>query len=131
MKAYKLFLMGTASAALTFTAAQAAPIFVSPVHDARSYSDLLNPVPDPESVLLSDELARSQPPKLDFVQYHHHHHHHHRYYYHHHHRHHHHHHFRPGFGIVIGPDYGDCYIRRRVYIDEYGERVVRRYRVCY
>jgi hypothetical protein len=135
MKAYKLFLMGTAGAALTFTAAQAAPVFVSPVHDARSYSDLLNPVTDPEAVLLSDELARSQSPEPDLVQYHHHHHH--RYYHHHHHHHHHHHyyhhhhhHFRPGFGVVIGPGYGECYIKRRVYIDEYGDRVIRRYRVC-
>lgn len=125
MKAYRLFLMGTAAAALTFTGAQAAPLFVSPANDAHSYSDLLNPVSDPETVLLSDELARSQSPKVERVQYHHHHHHH-RYYHHHHH----HHHYRPGVGVIIGPGYRDCYIKRRVYIDEYGDRVVRRYRVC-
>ena len=51
------------------------------------------------------------------------------------HGHHHHHHgFFPGFGITVAPpvydDGPDCYIRRRVYINQWGERVVRRVRVC-
>jgi hypothetical protein len=76
--------------------------------------------------LVADDLARARQPKplLQLVQYHHHHHHHH----------HHRHGFFPGFGITVAPpvyDEGpDCYIRRRVVINRWGERVVRRIRVC-
>ena len=46
--------------------------------------------------------------------------------------HHHHHGFRFGFGIAAPPVYygGDCYWRRTVHINRWGERVVRRVRVC-
>jgi hypothetical protein len=39
-----------------------------------------------------------------------------------------------GYGYYDGPyayDYGpDCYLTRRVYIDEWGRRIIRRIRVC-
>jgi hypothetical protein len=77
---------------------------------AKSYAELLEPVPDATAALLADELSRTRQRKasVQLAQYHHHHHHHHFYRHHHHH----HHSFFPGFGITIGPPayYGpDCY----------------------
>jgi hypothetical protein len=124
MKPHLAFLLGSAAVLLTAGATQAAPSAPSLVPGAQSYVDLLDPVPNAEAVLVADDLARAQQPKplLKLVQYHHHHHHHH------------HHGFFPGFGITVAPpvyDEGpDCYIRRRVVINRWGERVVRRVRVC-
>jgi hypothetical protein len=102
---------------------QGAPSLTSNILAAESYADLLLPVADARFVLTADDLSRAQQPKplLQLVQYHHHHHHHH-------------HGFFPGFGITVAPpaydERPDCYIRRRVYINQWGERVVRRVRVC-
>jgi len=50
------------------------------------------------------------------------------------------HHFGPRFGFAVGlgaPYYApyaygpDCFIRRHVFINRFGERVIRRVRVCY
>lgn len=125
MKPYLSFLLASAAVVLTAGASQAATAAPSNIPAAQSYADLLDPVTDAASVLTADDLARAQQPKplLQLVQYHHHHHHHH-----------HHHGFFPGFGIAVAPpvydDGPDCYIRRRVYINQWGERVVRRVRVC-
>lgn len=122
MKPYLAFLLGSAAVVLTAGASQAAAAVPSNIPAAHSYADLLDPVTDAGSVLVADDLARAQQPKplLQLVQYHHHHHHHHG--------------FFPGFGITVAPpvydDGPDCYIRRRVYINQWGERVVRRVRVC-
>ncbi len=120
MKSHLVFLLGSAAVELTAGASQAAPAVPSSIPAAHSYADLLDPVTDAGSVLIADDLARAQQmkPLLQLVQYHHHHHHG----------------FFPGFGInVASPVYDDgpdCYIRRRVYINQWGERVVRRVRVC-
>ena len=52
-----------------------------------------------------------------------------------------HHHFGPRFGFAVGfgaPYYApyaysgpDCFIRRRIFINRFGEQVIRRVRVCY
>jgi hypothetical protein len=124
MKPHLAFLLGSAAVLITAGATQAAPAAPSTLPAAQSYADLLDPVANAGSVLVADDLARAQQPKplLQLVQYHHHHHHHH------------HHGFFPGFGITVAPrvyDEGpDCYIRRRVVINRWGERVVRRIRVC-
>jgi hypothetical protein len=134
MEGYKYALLGSVAAVFTLGGAQAAGAAASAVPPANSYAELLEPVENAQSVLLRDDLARFQhsaPLRLaqydDDEYYHHHHHHHH---YHHHHHHHHHHGFFPGFGVVIAPRGEDCYYERRVHINRYGERVVRRYRVC-
>jgi hypothetical protein len=112
--------MSTAAALCVMGAAQAAPL-QSTLPKAESYTDLLEPVQDAGMLLMADDIANAQRPKplLQLAQYHHHHHHHH-------------HGFR-GFGITVAPPvYGgpDCYIRRRVVVNRWGERIVRRVRVC-
>jgi hypothetical protein len=122
MKPSLAFLLGSAAIALTAGVSRATPATASTIPAAQSYNDLLDPVADAGLVLVADDLARVHRPKplLNLVQYHHHHHHHHG--------------FFPGFGITVAPpvydDGPDCYIRRRVYINQWGERVVRRVRVC-
>jgi hypothetical protein len=123
MRTYATFLMGTVAGLCLMGAAQAAPAR-SPVPAADSYADLLQPVQNAQAVLIADDLAQARQPKplLQLVQYHHHHHHHH-----------HHHGFFPGFGVTIAPPavYGsDCYWRRQVWVDRWGDRHVRRVRVC-
>jgi hypothetical protein len=127
MKAYLGFLLSSAAGLALLTSAHAAPVTpaAGALPAAQSYGDLLEPVENPSAVLLADDLARANEPAplLQLAQYHHHHH---RY-------HHHHHHGFPGFGIRIAPPvyYGrHCYIRREVHFNRWGERVVRRVRVC-
>lgn len=125
MKSHMAFLLGTAAVLAVAVPAQAAP--VSPLPAAQSYADLLEPVQNANEVLQADDLAQANQPRplLQLAQWHHHHH---RYYHHHHH-----HGFFPGFGIAAPPPvyYGpECYYRRQVFINRWGERVVRRVRVC-
>ncbi|MBS0245046.1 MAG: hypothetical protein JSR61_00385 [Proteobacteria bacterium] len=127
MKSYIAFLLSTAAILAVAGPVQAAPASLT-VPAAQSYADLLEPVQNAREVLMADDLAQANQPRplLQLAQWHHHHHHH-RYYHHHHHG------FFPGFGITVGPPayYGpDCYYQRRVYINRWGERVVRRVRVC-
>ena len=104
MKPYATFLLSTVAGLCLVGAAQAAPV-QSSLPAAQSYADLLEPVQNADAVLLSDD---------------------------HHHHHHHHHGFRFGFGFAAPRAYygGDCYVRREVHINRWGERVVRRVRVC-
>jgi len=122
MRPYATFLLSTVAGLCFMGAAQAAPA-QSPLPAAQSYADLLEPVQNADAVLLADDMAhaQAQKPLLQLAQWHHHHHHHH-----------HHHGFRFGFGIAAPPVYygGDCYWRRTVHINRWGERVVRRVRVC-
>jgi len=124
MRPYATFLLSTVAAVCVMGAAHAAPLQGS-LPKAESYTDLLEPVQDAGTLLMADDIANAQRPKplLQLVQWHHHHHHHH-----------HHQHGFGGFGITIAPPvYGggpDCYIRRRVVVNRWGERVVRRVRVC-
>lgn len=127
MRPYATFLLSTVAGLCVMGAAQAAPM-QSTLPAAQSYADLLEPVDNADVALLADDLAQAQQPTplLQLAQYHHHHHHHH------------HHHgyargFSFGFGFAPPPPayYGpDCYIRRQVYYNRWGERVVRRVRVC-
>lgn len=122
MRTYATFLLGTVAGLCLIGAAQAAPM-QTPVPAVNSYADLLESVQDAHAVLMADDIAQAQKPKplLQLVQFHHHHHHHH------------HHGFLPDFGIRIAPPavYGpDCYWRRQVWVDRFGDRHVRRVRVC-
>lgn len=121
MKPYATFLLSTVAGLCVMGAAQAAPVQGS-LPAAQSYADLLEPVQNADAVLMADDMAQAQQqkPLLQLAQYHHHHHHHH------------HHGFRFGFGFAAPRAYygGDCYIRREVHYNRYGERVVRRVRVC-
>ena len=122
MRPYATFLLSTVAALCVMGAAQAAPL-QGTLPKAESYTDLLEPVQNAGMLLMVDDMANAQRPKplLQLVQYHHHHHHHH------------HHHGFGGFGITVAPPvYGgpDCYIRRRVVVNRWGERIVRRVRVC-
>ncbi|MGN6584773.1 MAG: hypothetical protein ACTHJV_13830 [Rhizobiaceae bacterium] len=131
MKCYRSVLLGSAaSAALALGIVYSASAVASPLSPANSYADLLEPVENAQAVLFGDDLARMQRPDVQLVQdegdYHHHHHHQRRYDYHHHHHHHHH---GFGFGMMVVPE-RHCYIQRRVHYNYYGERIVRRYRVC-
>jgi len=122
MRQYATLLLSTVAGLCVMGAAQAAPA-QSAVPAAQSYADLLEPVDNADLVLLSDDMAQAQKqkPLLQLAQYHHHHHHHH----------HHHQGFGFGFGFAPPPVYGgDCYWRRQVYFNRWGERVVRRVRVC-
>src|SRR5579864_9029404 len=61
---------------------------------ARSFAELLEPIPNAEKVLRAEDerssnVAAGEEAPMEMAQYHHHHHHHH--HYHHHHYHHHHH----------------------------------------
>lgn len=102
-------LIGAISGLAALDGAQAAPIAapnVTGLEPARSYAELLEPIPNAVAVLRAAEAAEAarldeKAPTAQLVGYHHHHHHHHRWYHHHHHhhrvivirpRHHHHHH---------------------------------------
>lgn len=131
MKSYMAFLLSTVAALAVAGPVQAAPASQA-IPAAQSYAELLEPVQNANEVLMADDLAQANQPRplFQLAQYHHHHHHQ-RY------RHHHHHHgFFPGFGLMAPPPppayyYGpDCYYRRQVFINRWGERVVRRVRVC-
>jgi hypothetical protein len=115
-------LLGAAAAVATVGCAQASTAPAQAPNDpltARSYADLLTPIPNATEALIADN-ARLEAKPFEGVQlaqyYHHHHHHHHGYYryrhHHHHHgyyrynRHHHHHHHGayigvPGVGGVV------------------------------
>jgi hypothetical protein len=64
---------------------------------ARSFAELLDPIPNAENVLRAeDERAGAEERSMVVAEYYHHHHHYHHHYYHHHHHHHdyhHHHHY--------------------------------------
>jgi hypothetical protein len=104
-------LLGGAAAALTMSAAQAAPAARVAQPAAQSYADLLQPVPDAVAALQADEAARAQQPKVELAQFRGHHHHHHHGY------------FgggpRFGFGFYGGPVYSGPY-----YDYDYGPPVV-------
>jgi len=125
-------LLGGVAALATFNGAQAAPS-VTPIQNSlnvHSYAKLLDPISNAVPLLIADDAARAQQRStgVQLAQFHHHHHHHH------------HHQFGGfGFGGIIAPPpvyvapgyYGqDCYIRRQVVINRWGQRVVRRVRVC-
>lgn len=122
-------LLGGVAALVSLNGAQAATPREPGALNVRSYAELLEPIPNAVSLLVADDAARARyrPAGVQIAQYHHHHHHHH-------------HQFGGfGFGGIIGgprvysaPDYygEDCYIRRQVIINRWGERVVRRVRVC-
>ncbi|HEY6028339.1 MAG TPA: hypothetical protein VIV09_15690 [Pseudolabrys sp.] len=126
MNQYATFLLSTVAGLCVMGAAQAAPV-QGTLPQAQSYAELLEPVQNADTVLMADDMARAQQPRplLQLAQYHHHHHHHH-----------HHHGFRGfGFGFGFAPPppayYGpDCYVRRQVFYDHRGRRIVRRVRVC-
>ena len=127
MKRYATFLLSTVGGiCILGAAAQAAPV-QGALPQAQSYAELLEPVQNANTALIADDLARAQQPRplLQLAQYSHHHPHHH-----------HHHHGFGGFGFGFGfappPAYyaPDCYIRRQVFYNRWGHRVVRRVRVC-
>jgi hypothetical protein len=120
-------LLGAAAAVATVGGAQASTAPAQTSNDAltaRSYADLLTPIPNATEALIADNARlEAEPSKgVQLAQYYHHHHHHHhgyyRYYHHHHHhhhgyyryyRHHHHHHHH---GAYIGvPGVGGLVIR--------------------
>lgn len=117
-------LLGAAAAVATVGCAQASTAPAQAPNDpltARSYADLLTPIPNAGEALIADNARLEAKPSegVQLAQYYHHHHHHHhhgyyRYYRHHHHhhgyyrynRHHHHHHHGayigvPGVGGVV------------------------------
>lgn len=136
MKRHLTFLLCSTTGLLSWNAAHAMPSPLEQPAPARSYADLLEPIPNAVEALLADELSRARQPKplVQLAQYYHHHHHHHHHGYFEHHHHHHHHHGYFGGGIVVAPPaygYGsDCYIQRRIVTTAWGERVVRRVQVC-
>src|SRR5580693_1173373 len=95
-------LMGAVSALATMTALEAARAQnVTEVLNARSYAELLQPIPNAVALLMAADAVNAarakgeagQNPNVKLAQYyygyehhHHHHHHHHRWYHHHHHR---------------------------------------------
>ena len=90
-------LVGAISALVTISAVEAARAQeVTDVLNARSYAELLQPIPNAVTLLMAADEATAarnkaeaeQNPNVQLAQDHHHHHHHHRR----HHRHHHHHH---------------------------------------
>jgi len=87
-------LVGAVTAAAAAGPAHAA----GPAMQAKSYADLLKPVPNAVEVLRALDAQAAPEATVQEVQYYHHHHHHHyhRRYYHHHH--HHHHYGRYGYG---------------------------------
>ena len=117
-------LLGAAAAVATVGCAQASTAPAQAPQDpltARTYADLLTPIPNATEALIADNAQLEAKPSegVQLAQYYHHHHHHHhhgyyRYYRHHHHhhgyyrynRHHHHHHHGayigvPGVGGVV------------------------------
>jgi hypothetical protein len=105
--------VGVISGLASFDGAQAATEALpntSELPAARSYAELLDPIPNALALLMAADAAQAsaelvdpqaQSPNVKLAQYHHHHHHHyrhyhhhhHHHYYHHHHHHHHHHHY--------------------------------------
>ena len=96
--------IGAISSMAAMTAVQASPApNVPEVSTARSYAELLQPIPDAVAQLKVARAADAEGAKTETEQgsnvklawhhhhhrYHHHHHHHHRYHHHHHHHHHH------------------------------------------
>jgi hypothetical protein len=113
-------LLGAAAAVATVGCAQASTAPAQAPQDpltARTYADLLTPIPNATEALIADNARLEAKPSegVQLAQYHHHHHHHgyHRYYHHHHHHHHgyyrhyHHHHHHgayigvPGVGGLV------------------------------
>ncbi len=95
-------LTGASALALLGGAAEAASLPVDgagSVAPARSFAELLAPIPNAANILkaeseqASDEGTAESPMTLAQYYHHHHHHHHHHHYYHRHHHHHHHHHW--------------------------------------
>jgi G3E family GTPase len=93
-------LLGGASALALLGGAPASaassPDEANVLRPARSFAELLDPIPNAASVLrIEDERTAADAPAdekpLVVAQYHHHHHHHPHHHYHHHHHHHHHH----------------------------------------
>jgi len=115
-------LLGGVAALATFNGAQAAHS-VAPNQgslNVQSYAELLDPISNAVPLLIADDAARAQQRStgVRLAQYHHHHHQ-----------------FGGfGFGADIGPPPGyygpDCYIQRQVVVNRWGQRVVRRVRVC-
>ena len=92
-------LLGGASALalLSGSQASAAPLVdeVSLLQPARSFAELLDPIPNAQNVLRA-EIERSggaEEKPIVMAQYYHHHHHHHHYHHHYYHHHHHHHYY--------------------------------------
>jgi hypothetical protein len=96
-------LLGGASALalLSGSSASAAspPDGANMLQPARSFAELLDPIPNAENVLRAenersaDAAVGPEAPMVVAQYYHHHHHHHHHYYHHHHHHHYYHHHY--------------------------------------
>jgi hypothetical protein len=126
MNQYATFLLSTVAGLCVMGAAQAAPV-QGTLPQAESNALHLDPVQIADTVVLAVDMARAQQPRplLQLAQYHHHHPHHHLL-----------HGFRGfGFGFGFAPPppayYGpDCYVRRQVFYDHRGRRMVRRVRVC-
>ena len=121
-------LLGAAAAVATVGGAQASTAPAQAPNDpltARSYADLLTPIPNATEALIADNSRLEAKPSegVQLAQYYHHHHHHHhhgyyRYYHHHHHHHHHgyyryrHHHHHHHHGAYIGvPGVGGLVVR--------------------
>ena len=94
-------LLGGASALALLGASQASaatPVDeVNVLQPARSFAELLDPIPNAEKVLRAEDErtavdAAEQKPTVVAEYYHHHHHYHHHYHHHHHHHHHYYHH---------------------------------------
>jgi hypothetical protein len=94
-------LLGGASALalLGGSHASAAPTVdeVNVLQPARSFAELLDPIPNAEKVLRAEDErssdAGSEEKPMVVAEYYHHHHHHHHYHHHHHHHHYYHHHY--------------------------------------
>jgi hypothetical protein len=92
-------LLGGASALALLSGSQAlaAPPVdeVNVLQPARSFAELLDPIPNAEKVLRAEDersdAAVGEEKPIVMAQYHHHHHHHYHHHYHHHHHHYHHH----------------------------------------
>jgi hypothetical protein len=102
-------LAGAMTSLASMHAAEAVPVQnETEIMNPRSYSELLQPIPNAVALLKAVDRANAarveaeakRKPRLAQYYYHHHHHHHHNYYYrrpyyHHHHHHHHHHSYYP------------------------------------
>ena len=96
--------VGVISGLASFDGAQAATEALPGTNElpaARSYAELLDPIPNALALLMAADAAQAstglaapqaQSSDVKLAQYHHHHHHHYRHYHHHHHHHYHHHH---------------------------------------
>lgn len=90
-------LLGAISSVAAMTAVQAAPSpDANEISTARSYAELLQPIPNAVALLEAARAADAERAKTETGQdqsaqmvWHHHHHHHHRWWHHHHHHHHH------------------------------------------